>query len=87
MAYKPTVRLQSVMGELNTICGLLIVQVMQNSNRHDDICVLKSLVSLKRSHVADYESSFVAVGSPGKCDTIRIDVEPEVLDIWKPLQR
>ena len=53
MAYKSTVRLQGVVGELNTICGLLIVQVMQNPKRHHNVCVSKPRVSSKRPHVTD----------------------------------
>jgi hypothetical protein len=84
---EPTSAFQSVMGELNATRGILIIQVMQDTDCCHNIGVLKSRVAAKGVCVAHYESPLAAVHALGSGNVIGIDVESEIVDIRKPLQR
>jgi hypothetical protein len=72
------------MSELDTILGVVITQVMQNAEAYHNIRISKSRVVTKRHRVADYEGSLVSVCPFGGSDTSMINIEPEVIDFWKP---
>jgi hypothetical protein len=82
--YEPPSLFQGAMSKVDTMRSVVIIQVMQNAESYDDIRVSKSRVVPKRVRVADYESSLASVPPFGGSDTSTIDIEPEVIDVWKP---
>jgi hypothetical protein len=74
------------MCELDAMLSIVITQMMQNAESYHNVRISKSRVVAKRRRVADYESSFASMRSFGGSDTSRINVESEVIDVWKPRQ-
>jgi hypothetical protein len=72
------------MSEADTMFSFLISQVMQNSEPYNNIRISESRVIPKRLGVTDHESSPARVQSFGRGDTSWIDVEAEIIDLWKP---
>ena len=72
------------MSEVDTMLSILITQVMQNAESYNNIRISKSRVVSKGLRVADYESSPASMRPLGGSDTSRINIEPEVIDVWKP---
>ena len=72
------------MSEADTVLGFIVPQVMQNAESHHNIRISKTRVIPKALGVANYERSLASVSPFGGSDTGRIDVEPKVIDVWKP---
>jgi hypothetical protein len=75
---------QGAMSEANTMLSFVIVQVMQNAEPDHNIRVSESRVIPKRLGVPDHEGSPVSVYPFGRDDTSWIDVEADIIDLWKP---
>src|SRR5439155_26464722 len=82
--YKSPSVFQGVMSETDTVCSVVIVQVMQNAESYRDIRISESRVIPKRLRVTDYERPLVTVRPFGGINIRRIDVEPQVLDVREP---
>jgi hypothetical protein len=76
--------LQGTMSEADTMLGFVILQVMQNAEPYHNIRTAESRVIPKRLGVPDHESSPASVHPFGRSNTSWIDVEPEIIDLWKP---
>lgn len=85
-ANKSTRHLESIVSEPNTMDGILIVQVVQNTDRHHDVGISKSRIASKRLCVAKDKRAIAAVSPPSKRNISRIGIEPEILDLRKILQ-
>ena len=73
------------MSKANTMRGFVIIQVMQDAQPYDNICVSEARVLPKRLGIADHESPPASVRPFGRIDTSCVDVEAEVIDAWKPM--
>jgi hypothetical protein len=85
-ANKSTRHLESIVSEPNTMDGILIVQVVQNTDRHHYIGISKSQIASKRLRVANHKDAIAAVSPPGKRNISGIGIEPEIFDLRKILQ-
>jgi hypothetical protein len=72
------------MSEADTMLSFVILQVMQNAEPYHNIRISESRVIPKRLSVTDHESSPASVHPFGRSDTSSIDVEAEIIDLWKP---
>jgi len=70
--------------EADAVLSFVVVQVVQNAESYHNISISKSQVVAKRRRVADYESSLASMRPFGGSDTSMINIEPEVIDFWKP---
>jgi hypothetical protein len=75
--------LQGTMSEADTMLSFVIPQVMQNAEPYHNVRISESGVLPKRLRVPDYKGS-LGVRAFGGSDTSWIDVEPDVIDLWKP---
>src|SRR5262249_31358845 len=66
--------------------SIVITQMMQNAEPYHNVRISKSRVVAKRRRVADDENSLASVHPFGGCDTSRINIEPDVIDVGKPRQ-
>jgi hypothetical protein len=66
--------------------GILIVQMVQNTDRHHYIGISKSQIASKRLCVANHKGGIAAVPPPSKRNISGIGIESEILDLWKALQ-
>lgn len=85
-ANKSTRHLQSIVSEPNTMDGILVVQVVQNTDRHHYIGISKSQIASKRLRVANHKDGIATVSPPSKRNISGIGIEPEILDLRKTLQ-
>jgi hypothetical protein len=74
------------MSEANTMLSFVILQMMQNAQCYHNIRISESRVIAQRLRVAHDESSPASVRPFGRSNTSWIDVEPEIIDVWKPWQ-
>jgi hypothetical protein len=72
------------MSEAHTMLSFVILQVMQNAESYHNICISESRIIPKRLGVTDHESSPASVHAFRRSDTSWIDVEAEIMDLWKP---
>src|SRR5262249_36116499 len=82
--YEPPSFFQGAMSEVDTMLSVVIPQVMQDTEGYHNIRISKSRVVAKRRRVAGYERSPVSMRPFGRSDTSRINIKPEVIDVWKP---
>jgi hypothetical protein len=75
---------QGAMSEADTMLSFVILQVMQNAESYHNIRISESRVIPKRLGVTDHKSSAASVHPFGRSDTSRIDVEAEIIHLWKP---
>jgi hypothetical protein len=81
-----TAHLERIISKPNAMHGILVVQVVQNSDCNHNVGIFKSRVALNRSRVANDKSPLIAVGPPGKSNITWVDVEPEIFDVGQTLQ-
>jgi len=72
------------MSEADAMFSFLISQVMQNSESYNNIRISESRVIPKRFGITDHESSPARVRPFGRGDASWINVEAEIIDLWKP---
>jgi hypothetical protein len=75
---------QGAMSEADTMLSFVIVQMMQNAESYHNIRVSESRVIPERLGVTDHEGSPPSVHPVSRSDTSWIDVEAEIIDLWKP---
>src|SRR5207248_8061351 len=74
------------MSEPDTVFGLLIIQVMQNTQSNDNVRHLKSRIVANCPRVTNNKYSSVAVFALGSSNIASVHVETNILNRWQPRQ-
>ena len=85
-ANESTAYLERIISKPDAMHGILVVEVVQNSDCNHDVSICKSRVTLNRSRVANDKSTFIAVAPLGKRDITWVGVEPKIFDVGQTLQ-
>ena len=81
-----TAHLERIISKPNAMHGILVIEVVQNSDCNHNVGIFKSRVPLNGSRVANDKSPLIAVGPLGKRDIAWVGVEPEIFDVGQTLQ-
>jgi hypothetical protein len=85
-ANESTAHLERIMSKPNAMHGILVVEMVQNSDCNHNVGISKSRVALNRSRVANDKSPLIAVTPLRKGDITRVGVEAKILDLGQTPQ-
>ena len=74
------------MSEPDTVCSLLIIQVMQDTQSDDNVRRLKSRIVPNCPRVANNKCSSVAVFTLGSSNIASVHIETNIRNRWQPGQ-
>jgi len=74
------------MSEPDTVCSLLIIQVMQDTQSNDNVRRLKSRIVPNCPRVTNNKCSSVAVFALGSSNIASVHIETNILNRWQPGQ-